>query len=224
MHTHWSIQSQSPPEGDRALAGGEYVLQQRLLPSGLAELQTGIDLPKEGISLSAGSQLIEVKTNGVAIFCQPSIQAPKLIGHAQLCLVDSNNDDAFDGFFKTTSMTKGILTIQGNRPKQPKAIEATRFARVTPSSFKEQYFVAIERRNYFNIYGRESFMIVFGREGDLDRITSPIQFNSSDFPKDINILGSHFTALTENEGKMIVRVHSAMPEQPFGIMTYRVYR
>jgi hypothetical protein len=224
MHTVWTIQPASAPEGERIIAGGEYVLKQKLLPSGVAELQTALNVPGAKRGLPAGTQFIEVLTAGAAVFCQATIQAQKLIGHAQLCLVDSNGDQTFDGYFQTSSATKGLLTIQGNRPKVPKPIPPTPYTRVPPSQFKGDFFVAIERRNFFNIYGRESFMIAFGREGEIGRITAPISFKSSELPKEMQILGARFTAVAEKDGKMLIRVHSAMPAQPFGVASYTTYR
>lgn len=221
MSSVWLIQPTPAPEGERDLAGGEFVLKQRLLPTGLAELPASLSLGKE--TLPAGSQLIEVTTDGARVYCQPRIAKKKLLGHAQLCLVDSDSDGRFDGQFHTTSETKGLLTIGGNRPKSPKAIAPTAYAQVDPATMRDEYFVAIERRNFFNIYSLESFMIAFGRDGELDRITAPVNFKSTDMPKDVEILGARFTALSEVAGKMKIRVRAAMPKQPFGVVKTTSY-
>lgn len=221
MSTAWFIQPTPVPEGERDLAGGEFVLKQRLLPMGLAELSAPLSLGKE--SLPVGSQLIEVKTDGARIYCQPRIARQKLLGHAQLCLVDGDSDGRFDGQFRTTSQTKGLLTIGGNRPKSPKAITPVAYAQVDPATLRDEYFVAIERRNFFNIYSLESFMIAFGRDGELERITAPVNFKSAEMPKDVEILGARFTALSEAAGKMKVRMHTAMPPQPFGVVKTTSY-
>ena len=96
-----------------------------------------------------------------------------------------------------------MLTIGGNRPKSPKAIAPTAYAQVDPATMRDEYFVAIERRNFFNIYSLESFMIAFGRDGELDRITAPVNFKSTDMPKDVEILGARFTALSEVAGTAV---------------------
>lgn len=221
MQTLWTVQPADSPAGERSVGSGEFVLKQRLLPSGLAELEVGL-----GSELAAGVQLVEVTTPGAKVYCHARVARQKLIGHAQLCLVDADMDGRFEGSFKTTSQTKGLLTIAGNRPKRPTAITPVAYRAVDPRQMKEEYFVAIERRNYFNIYSLESFMIAFGREGEMDRLTAPVQLKSADLPKELSVLGSRFTAIAERDGKMVVKVDAPMPPQPFGVVkttTYRYY-
>lgn len=221
MQTLWFIQEAPAPADERDLAGGDFVLKQRVLPSGLAELSIAATIGK--VTLAAGTQLVEVKTQGARVYCEAGIAKQKLLGHAQLCLVDGDSDGRFDGQFRTTSQTKGLLTIGGNRPKNPKSVPPIAYAQVDPATMRERFFVGIERRNFFNIYSLESFMIAFGREGELDRITAPVNFKSTEMPKEVEILGARFTALSEANGKMRVRVSAAMPAQPFGIVKTTSY-
>jgi hypothetical protein len=223
MHTIWMIQPAPAPTEERALASGEFVLKQRLLPSGLAEIEPAAG-ESAAADLPAGAQLIEVQTSGAKVFCSARVAKQKLIGHAQICLVDSDMDNRFEGMFRTSSATKGLVTISGSRPKRPKAIQPIPYRMVDPSQMEEEFYVAIERRNYFNIYSSESFMIAFGREGEWDRITAPIQFRSAELPKELTVLGARFTALSEAGGKMIVRVDAPMPPQPFGVLKTTTYR
>lgn len=224
MQTVWIVQPQSPPQGELILSGGQNILKQRLLPSGLAELVAETAIPETAVSLPAGTQLIEVKSRDMAIFCQTDAKGRGLKSALQYCLTDSDADGRFDGYFRTASATKGLPTIQGYRPKHVKPIDAVGYRRVAPASLRDEYFVAIERRNFFNIYGRESFTIAFGKEGDVDRITAPISFKSSELPKEMNILGARFTALGEENGQMRIRVDATMPMQPFGVVSTTTYR
>ena len=56
MQSVWIVQPAAVPAGDRALASGEFVLKQRLLPTGLAEL--GADAVLGKATLPAGTQLV----------------------------------------------------------------------------------------------------------------------------------------------------------------------
>jgi hypothetical protein len=189
------------------------------LPTGLAETALDISAAAIGVSIPAGTQLIQVQTDGAKIFCDSRFAKQKLIGHAQICLVDSDMDDRFDGYFKTTSQTKGLITIAGKRPKVPPALDPVPY----PATMREEYFVGIQRRNFFNIYNRETFTITFGHDDELERLTEPVQFKSSELPKELSILGAHFTAISEENGRMTVKVDSAIPPQPFGIVKTTTY-
>lgn len=224
LQTIWIVQPGVVPAGERDLAGGEFVIKQRLLPTGLAQLEG--DVAAKGAFIPSGTQLIQVRSPDVKVYCPAEVAQQKLIGHAHVCLIDSDGDNQFDSLFKTTSQTKGLLVVAGNRPKNPEPIIAVPYRTLEPAAMRDEYFVAIERRNYFNIYGRESFMIAFGREGALERLTSPLSFKSSELPKTMTIMGAQFEALSETDGKLKVRVLTAMPPQPFGIVkttTYRFY-
>ena len=221
MQTIWMIQPGAGLEGERDLAAGDFVVKQRLLPMGLSELES--DVVVKGVTLTAGTQLVEVQSPGAKVYCPATVAKQKLIGMAQLCLVDGDRDGRFEGWFKTQSQTKGLLTIGGSRPKTPTAIAPVAYREIEPVKMKDEYFVAIERRNYFNIYSRESFMIVFGRDGEVDRLTSPISFTSSEMPKDLTVLGARFTAISEADGKMRVKILSGMPVQPFGVIKTTTY-
>jgi hypothetical protein len=221
----WFVQPVPAPAGELVLASGDYVLKQRLLPSGLAELREASQV--RGTPLAAGTQLVEVTSQAGAIFCMPAVPKQKLIGASfQPCLVDDDRDGDFDGWFNAISETKGLLTIAGKRPRKLKPLSATPYASVDPNTLRADCFVGSERRNFFNIYSLESFMIAFGCGPQADRLTAPVNFKSSEMPKEVSVLGARFTALGEAEGKMRVRVSEAMPYQPFGVVkttTYRFY-
>lgn len=226
MASIWIVEPGPVPAGELTLAGGENVLKQRLLPTGLVELrQTSPQLG--AAALPAGTQLVEVQSPGSKIYCVPTVSKQKLIGASfQPCLIDSDAEGDFDGWFNALSQTKGLLTVAGNRPRKPKLIADTAYSVVDPATLRAACFVAIERRNFFNIYSLESFMIAFGCGDATDRITAPVNFKSAEMPKDVTILGAKFSALSETDGRMTITVHSTMPRQPFGVLkttTYRFY-
>ena len=222
LQSMWVIQPAAAPAGERLLASGEFVLRQRLLPSGLAELDAPVSINDE--TLPAGTQLVEAQTSGIKVFCVPGVPRQKLVGASfQPCLMDSDGDGAFEGWFSALSQTKSILMLTGKYPKKPRAIAATRYREVSPATMRDEYFVAIERRNYFNIYSRESFMIAFGLGDRVERLTAPVSFKSEEMPRELTVLGSRFTALSEQDGKMLIRVSQAMPMQPFAVATTTSY-
>lgn len=219
ISTLWIVQPAPPPVGERLLAGGDLVLKQRLLPTGLVELAAPVTLGPA--RFDAGVQFIKAKAEGVTVYCRPYEVDGKLVG----CLMDADSDGDFEGWFDVVSQTKGLVSIGQKYPKKIKPLCVEAGYRIVPvTRMTDVYFVAIERRNYFNIYSRESFMIVFGREGAIERLTAPISFKSSEMPKQLTVLGAVFTAVAEREGKMVVKVQQSMPAQPFGVTKTTSYR
>jgi hypothetical protein len=214
MQSVWVIQPAAVPVGERLLGGGEFVLRQRLLPSGLVELELPVSIGDE--TLPAGTQLVEARTSGAKVFCDAHSSDDSLY---HLCLIDADDDGAFEGQFSTASQTKSMLMLAGRYPKKPRAIAPARYRPVSPATMREVFFVGIERRNYFNIYARESFMIAFGSADRLERLTAPVSFKSEEMPREVTVLGSRFTALSEQDGKMLIRVSQPMPMQPFAVAT-----
>ena len=219
LGTMWWLEPIAPPAGIRHLAGKEHVLKQRLLPSGLTRLDRTVAKAEASFDLPAGSELIEVKGGPGKIFCDGQLK------QSQGCFVDGDGDGRFETAFRTYSQTPALVMINGRMPKKTMPLAAPiPYTVLDPATSTLDAFVAIERRNWFNIYGLESFTILFGSSTKQERITAPIQFKSTELPKQVNILGSSFMVLSEKDGRMAVRVDAAMPRQPFGVTKTVTYR
>lgn len=226
LATSWWIEPAPPPQGVRFLASKEPVLKQRLLPSGLTRLDRSVAPAEAKFNLAAGTELIEVTGGPGPIFCDGRYQSVKFVGTSpQGCFIDQNGDGLFDATFRMMSQTPALVMVNGRMPKKllPLASPIS-YQRLDPATSSLGAFVAIERRNYFNIYGLENFMIAFGSGDHLERITDPIGFKSAELPKKMSIMGSSFTALKEENGRLAVSVEAAMPRQPFGVMKTTSFR
>jgi hypothetical protein len=216
MATLYFIQAGAVPSGEREIASRDYVIKQRLLPSGLAELVEPTTL-KSGVSLPAGTQLLEVQTASAVVYCAERTVF-SFVGSAQICLIDSDHDGRFESWFTARSATNGIITISGQFPKRPKLLTSTTAYRaVEPSQFKSDLFVAIQWRDYITLSAVESFLVVFGREGETSALSAPHSVKSAELPREVAVMGSRFTALSKTAGKLRVRVDAAMPHQPFSV-------
>lgn len=224
MSTVYEIQPGAAPEGERELASKDWVLKQALLPKGLAELTEPAELKPGEPILPVGLRLIAVDSEVAVVRCVAARQPQKLVGHAQPCFVDADRDGRFEAHFFTTSDVAALLTISGRVPKSPRPLaRPVAYRDIDPVFNDPPLFVGIQRRNYFNIYGRENFMIVFGSEGDTGEITAPVWIKAKELPKELQVMGARFTALGEAAGRLRVRVDAAMPRQPFGISTTTTY-
>ncbi len=222
----WYVQPIEDFSTERSwFSGGEFVLKQRLTPNGAVELIE--DAPKKlKAKLVVGDHLVLATAGSLKAFCEHNVHPEKLFSRkAQTCLVDQNNDGKFESYFRRFNQTKkGMLVLGGKWPKKLKPITPIGYKEITPDEFNGNYFVAIERRNFFNIYGKENFQIAFGSEASVDRITSSISISSNELPKEVTILGASLTAHEEKDGKMSISVQRAMPRQPFGVSVTTSYR
>lgn len=200
----------------------DYILRQRLLPSGLAALSGNV----EEAGLVAGSQLIEIRSPDALVFCDPVPRAQKLVGHAQPCLVDADKDGRFEGLFLTSSATKGILTVQGSRPKTPRAIVPIAYRRLDVTAFGLPLFVGVQYRGNANPAGNHIFQINYGSDASVGSLTDRFVVGKTDLPATRMPFGAQFDLLAQSSGSIRVRVTKTIPAQPFAVVkttTYRVY-
>jgi len=223
--TVWMIDDRDPLPGTRELRPGDFVFKQRLLPAGLAQLAPGVS--SQGIpGLEDGTQLVELQSRDALVFCDPVIRPKKLVGHAQTCLVDADRDGRFEGLFLTSSVTKGILTIQGKRPKTAKAIAPIAYRRLDPTEFNEDLFVGLQYRGNANLVGNHVFEIRFGSAEEMGSLTRRLLHKKGDIPGSKEVMGGRFTILGSTPQGIDVRLDRPFPRQPFGVVqttTYRVY-
>jgi hypothetical protein len=218
----WTIQEDPSFLGERTLGREDYVLKQRLIPSGLAALASNVD----EAGLVVGSQLIEVRSRDTVVFCDPVLRAQKMLGHAQPCLVDADNDGRFEGLFFTTSATKGILTIEGNRPKTPRAIVPVPYKRLDVTAFNIPLFVGVQYRGNSNPVGNHVFQINYGSDASVGSLTERFVVGKANLPATRMPFGAEFSLLSGTSEGIQVRVIKAIPTQPFTIMkttSYRIY-
>jgi hypothetical protein len=221
--TVWNVEAVEARPEPFQIGPSDYVIRQRLLPMGLAEL-TGAAPGLTG--LTSGKQLIELQGGGAAIFCDPVVRAKKFFGHAQLCLMDEDGDGRFEAYFEAGSVTKGIVTIQGSRPKRPTALEAVAYRRIDPRQFAQQLFLGVQYRGNANVFGNFVFEIRYGSEGEMGSLTRRILHKKANVPGSTDVLGGRFSILEAVSGGIRVRIDAPLPPQPFGILqttTYHIY-
>jgi hypothetical protein len=224
LMTVWMIDDRAAVPETRDLRSGDFVFKQRLLPAGLARIAVGAASPGPS-GLADGRQLIELQSD-VPVFCDPVIGPKKLIGHGQTCLIDADRDGRFEGMFLTSSVTKGILTIQGKRPKTAKAIAPVAYRRLDPTEFEEDLFVGLQYRGNANLFGNEVFEIKYGSAERTGSLTKRLLHKKANIPGSTDFLGGRFTILESTPQGIRVRIDKPMPRQPFGVIqttTYHFY-
>jgi hypothetical protein len=251
LRTIYVVQPAPVPEGQQALAAKDWVLKQPLVPTKLYELGTDAQLPSKTPPLVqgmerpvAGTQLIGISGGEAVVGCVAPNESAKLSQRFLPCFVDKDADGAFEAVFWRASVVPGLPIISGPMPnattstrskslvglfgvKEPADLHllsvVVPYRDVDPATIRTPFFVGIQRRNFFNIYARENFMIVFGRDAEMGELTTPASFRSSEMPKEVSVMGAQFTAIAEKEGKMLVQVSTSIPPQPFSVVVTTTY-
>lgn len=225
ISTMWMVEEATAHSDPFDLASRDYVLKHRLLPTGLAQLVNGSSSPGLG-EMVAGKQLVELQSGTTPIYCDPVIRPKKLVGHAQHCLVDADRDGRFEGFFTTSSVTKGILTIQGALPKRFTSVEPIAYRQIEPRTFDQDLFLGVQYRGDANLVGNHIFEIRYGSADDQGSLTKRILHKKSNVPGSTDVLGARFTILEAGGGRIRTRIDQPIPSQPFAVLqttTYRIY-
>jgi hypothetical protein len=220
LTTVWAVGDSLLSTDVREVGVGDYVLKHRLLPSGLAELVAGVE------GLAPGQQLVEIGGGEALVFCDAEIRSKKLVGHAQPCLVDADRDGRFEGIFHTTSVTKGLLTIEGKRPKAAKPIAPAAYRRLDPAAFRQALFVGLEYRGSANLVGNHVFEVNYGSDERTGSLSRRLTRKGSKLDAPMEFMGGQFSILGTTANGIRVRLNRSIPPQPFGVLvttTYRIY-
>ena len=126
--------------------------------------------------------------------------------------------------FLTTSTTKGILTIQGNRPKTPRAIAPVTYQRLDVTAFALSLFVGVQYRGNANPAGNHVFQINYGSDTSVGSLTDRFVVGKTTLPASQTPFGAQFDLLAQIPEGIKVRVTRTIPPQPFGVLKTTIYR
>jgi len=218
--TIWTIKANPAQLGARSVAVTQTILEQRLLPLGLAVADEDIRSASGEILVNKGVQLFQLQIATGRTFCVADVPRPTAWrsfmlggGNLQLCLVDADADGVFDGQFNGGNPMRGVPFISGHQPKQPKQASG-RYSLVDPAQFALNYTVRISLLSV-KTQARGEPVIIYGinfgddqtRQGLTSALSGQLGSNS--------VLGAHWNISKANENSITVNVDQIMPEQPF---------
>lgn len=223
MVTLYDIQSDVRQEGERQVSSYGLIVKQLLYPRGLAELVEPVSVRPVDPVLPIGLRLIAVSSTAAAIRCTLTANARILFGNFHTCLVDSDRDGRFESYFTATNSVPGLVSITGRVPKKLKPLAMpVAYRDIDPALYDQKLIVAIQWWGGPNLWGYKQFKVVLGGVGDAvtDLAGPGVVVKPTEFPKNMEILGSKFTALSEKDGVLSVWVEKSMPSQPFAVKSY----
>ncbi|MDO9367287.1 MAG: hypothetical protein Q7T68_01840 [Sphingopyxis sp.] len=228
--TVWDIQAARPPAGTQTIAAGKPVLEQRLLPIGLAAADEDILSDSGKVLAEKGTQFFQLRVAAGKTYCVANVPRPSAWrsvmlggGNLQLCLVDADADGIFDGHFNGGNPMKGVPFIEGKQPKSPKPLRSGRYSALPVENFTLNYTVRIVAETIQPATtGKPSirYRIDFGDEAVREKLSGAIAGTLGD----TGILGAGWTVLETTDGAMTIEISGTMPAQPFAAYQTRIYR
>lgn len=227
--TIWMIQADENQIGTRRVAVGSPIIEQRLLPFGLAETVEDIRSGSGDVLVEKGRQLFQLRVATGKTFCVVEVPRPSFYrsfmlggGNLQLCLIDSDDDGVFDGHFNGGNPMRGVPFINGRQPRKPKQAMG-RYSLLTPDQFSQPYTVRLSLVSAdVSAKGdsRISYRIDFGDEVTRQKLTNFISGGIGH----TEILDAQWNALEIGDDVVKVDVTRPMPSQPFQAVRITTYR
>ncbi|MGZ8997575.1 MAG: hypothetical protein ACXW2T_01840 [Allosphingosinicella sp.] len=226
MTTIWLIQPGEPSQEPRPVHRGEAMLEQRLLPSGLATLDSAFDGGEAKRPLPAGTQLFLVVYRSAAVYCAFQYKPPNTLlalwspttTGTQLCFVDSDRDGRFEKHFVASNATPSLPGIYGPLPKMLKPMAPLAYSVAEPGAFGGDLSVSIVYTGKGLINNVRRYAIFFGSKDRRARLTSDEVSHGKDFPLRVEVLGASISVLSGSGQDIVVRVDRPVPPQPFGVV------
>jgi hypothetical protein len=226
MTTVWLIQPGEPSQDSRPVHRGDPILEQRLLPSGLATLDAAFDGGEVKRPFAAGTQLFQVLYRSAAIYCAFQYKAPNGLlalwspttTGTQLCFVDSERDGRFESYFVASNATPSLPGIYGPLPKVLKQMTPLAYSVAEPASFGGDLTVSIVYTGKGLINNVRRYAVFFGSKERRQRLTADEKSNGKDFPLKVEAMGASISILSGSGQDIVARVDRPIPPQPFGVV------
>jgi hypothetical protein len=203
-----------------ALKWGDEVFRQRLRFAHLAVADAAVVDAGGAELLPAGQQFFKMATGGQELWCTANIKMPKgyfmnvVIGrvYSQYCILDSDKDGVFDGFFSRQRNIEQLPNIQGTITATPRPIKPLQLKEVDPASLQSDYYIGIA---FSRAVGKGKTVPVFQTfaKSELGVFTMDV-YSGAAIPNQILEIGTariRVTATGDGFSAKVVRPFSSVP-------------
>jgi hypothetical protein len=226
MSTIWLVQPGEPSREPLTVHRGDAILEQKLLPAGLATLDAAFDGGEVKRPLPAASQLFMVAYQAAAVYCafqyKPpntllALWAPTTTG-TQLCFVDSDQDRRFESYFVASNATPSLPGIYGPLPRKMRPMPSLAYSVVDPAAFSGDLSISIVFNGKGLVNNVRGYVISFGSKDQRASLSGETISHGKDFPLTVEIMGASISVLSGSGQTIVTRVDRPMPPQPFGVV------
>ena len=227
--TEWHVTEEIPADflKERLLNEQSYAFKQGILFAKIGKSDVAVIAAENGESfVPAGEQFYKALTQGPELWCTANMKMPEgefmksVVGrvYSQYCILDSDKDGVFDGFFKRARTIEALPTVRGKITPNPRPIKPLRLEAVEPASLRTSYFVGI---NYIKLIGKagnkrplfQRFAVSeFGHFPMEERFAGSAGINQS-----INVDGAKISYSVQSDGIKITSVEP-FPAGPLKII------
>jgi hypothetical protein len=231
-HSTWMIQEQNEDTAPRKTAIGNVVLDQKLIPFGLAKIENDLDFKinwRGKIRLQKEDQFFKLyhPDNTVNVYCffgnTENGKIRKKARNYNICLRDTTNDGTFDQISVAYLNTTAIPIISELR--EFKSLEPIKFSIIPNEEFFGNFHIRIKYSHISISSGDAVFTIWAGRISEEGKeifigLSDTFEMPSHNPHEIIDILGAKIEFLSYLDQKTIeLKVLNGMPKQPFSIKT-----
>ena len=203
-----------------ALKWGTEVFQQRLRFAHLAVADAAVVGVDGAELLPAGQQFFKMAAKDQELWCTANIKMPKgylmkaVIGrvYSQYCILDSDKDGAFDGFFSRQRNIEQLPNVQGKITAVPRPIKPLQLKEADPASLQSDYYIGIAFLRGVG-KGKTSPMFYTVAKSDLGTFLMD-SYHGDPVPKQILVVGTaqiRVIATSEGFSAMVVRPFTSGP-------------
>lgn len=226
MTTMWTVRAEPPGETPVTVNRGEPILEQKLLPAGLAVLDDPFDGGEIRRPLPAGSQLFEVQFKSAAVYCafdyKPPSTVSRLLSRAavgsQLCFVDATRDGRFESYFVAGNATPSLPGIYGPLPKKLRTMTPRAYHSEDPATFSGDLSVSIVYTGKGLVNNVRRYAVFFGSKEERQRLTADTVSHGKAFPLTVETMGALISVLSGSGQTIEAKVVRSMPAQPFAVV------
>ena len=221
LRTEWIVQPAPVPAEPVRAGPGDLILEQKLLPSGLARLRDRYTESGARWTVEPGAELFEVRGSAAAIYCpidnRPPSQVARILSarpyKEHLCFIDRDKDGRFETSFITASTHSDLPGIFGSIMPSDKRINPLGYDVLEPERFARENTVAIR-------YGRRKgsklhFLLVYGSEARRTAMPA-ISVRIGTLPVEFELLGARFRVREVVDSRILIEILATMPAKPIG--------
>lgn len=221
LRTEWIVQPRPRPAEPVTAHPGDAILEQKLLPSGLALLRETYTESGDRWRVEAGAELFEVKGSAAAIYCPIDNRPPSKLAsllsaqpyREHLCFIDRDRDGRFEMSFITVNTYSDLPGIFRGITPSDKQITPRAYDVIEPGRLGRETNVVVR-------YGRRKgdklhFLLAYGSDVRRTAIPAPA-VKIGTLPAEFEILGARFRVIEATDSRIRVEVLATIPEKPIG--------
>lgn len=208
----WILVPQSPDTSILQVREGQKVTSARMTPARLIVIDSELKTTDGRLLLPAGSEMsLTLSSHFLACTVQPldstALERFFLASSRYLCVIDRNEDGAFDEYFFEGSIASGLLSGKGKTPRQLQPLAENTYHMRNEALSKEGPSLELRYVNFAFISGWLLFEVcVTGPNRRCDFLQGNFGVKKKDLPDRFSAFGGLFEVTEKNDAGLKIRM------------------